>query len=447
MDSPNLILDSWQKEFLEHDGDKILCTGRQVGKSLICARDAGEWAVKHSKKTILMIAPTERQSYALFQRTLNYLFETYPKAVVVKGKNKPTSERFFLTNGTVVYCLPTGERGIGIRFLTIDRLYGEEASRIPEDVWTAVIPMLLTTGGSTILLSTPHGKQGEFYRVWSNKDSAYNSFRRFSIDSEKVVSERKICATWTTLQRTKALEKIEQAKARFSKKMFMQEYMGEFVEDLFRWFTDEWIASACTQKRRERIYEDPETNHFMGVDIARMGEDDIVYAIGDRRSKIIIQVESIIERKKLTTETEGKIRLLAQRYNCRMVYIDAGSGTLGVSIMDHLLRTELKKRVKDINNAKRILEYDEDRNPIFIKLQKEDLYDNLRALGEQSRIRLLDDDDIKYSLASIQYEYVVKPGQPTRLKIWGDYAHIAEALTRLAQCVKEKIFNYHISYI
>ena len=130
-----------------------------------------------------------------------------------------------------------------------------------------------------------------------------------------------------------------------------------------------------------------------------------------------------------------------------MVYIDAGSGTLGVSIMDHLLRTELKKRIKDVNNAKRIIEYDENRNPIFIKLQKEDLYDNLRALGEQGRIKLLDDDEIKYSLASIQYEYVVKPGQPTRLKIWGDYAHIAEALTRLAYCVKEKIFNYHISYI
>jgi len=83
----------------------------------------------------------------------------------------------------------------------------------------------------------------------------------------------------------------------------------------------------------------------------------------------------------------------------------------------------------------------------MVKLQKEDLYDNLRALGEQGRIRLLDDDEIKYSLASVQYEYVMKPGQPTRLRIWSDYGHIAEALTRMAQCVKEKINKFHISYI
>ena len=202
------------------------------------------------------------------------------------------------------------------------------------------------------------------------------------------------------------------------------------------------------QKRRTRIYDDYEANHFMGVDIARMGEDDIVYAIGDRRANIIIQVENIIKRKQLTPQTEDDIDVLANRYNCRMVYIDAGSGTLGVSILDHLIkRPGMKKRVKDINNAKRITDYNAKGEPVQVRLQKEDLYDNLRALGEQGRIKLLDDDEIKYSLESVQFEYDIKPGQPTRVKIWGDYTHIAEALIRLAWCVKEKIYNPRISYI
>ena len=40
-------LDPWQEEFLAVKGDKILCCGRLIGKSVICSIDAGEYAVKH----------------------------------------------------------------------------------------------------------------------------------------------------------------------------------------------------------------------------------------------------------------------------------------------------------------------------------------------------------------------------------------------------------------
>ena len=85
-------LDPWQKKFLATKGDKILCTGRQVGKSEICGMDAGEWAAKHKKKVILMIAPTERQAYALFDKTLSYLADNYP-TYISKGKKRPTKTK------------------------------------------------------------------------------------------------------------------------------------------------------------------------------------------------------------------------------------------------------------------------------------------------------------------------------------------------------------------
>ena len=47
-------LDPWQKEFLNTQGDKILCTGRQVGKSVICGMDAGEYALNHPAGAIGM---------------------------------------------------------------------------------------------------------------------------------------------------------------------------------------------------------------------------------------------------------------------------------------------------------------------------------------------------------------------------------------------------------
>src|SRR3990167_10850410 len=176
-----------------------------------------------------------------------------------------------------------------------------------------------------------------------------------------------------------------------------------------------------------------------------MGEDEGVIAIGDRQPKCIYQVENIITKKKLTTETETLIIAQSNLYKCHKVYIDAGSGTLGVSVFDHLYQLPgWKKKVIAINNARRIIEYNPIGDPTMVKLAKEDLYENLRALGEQNRIKLLDDENMKFSLMSIQYEYVKKEGRPTKIRIFGNYSHIAEAIIRMAHCVKEKNINMSI---
>ena len=435
---PELTLDPWQEQFLNTKGDKILCTGRQVGKSLVCSLDCCEFAINNpTTKPIVIIAPTERQAYALFDKVLNHLLQYYPREVVTKGKKRPTQTRITLRSGVEIYCLPVGTSGLGIRFLTIGRLYIDEASRLPENCWEAITPALLTTGGDTIVLSTPFGCQGEFYRIWINKDGAYDSFTRFSMDSERVVSERIICETWKEIQKEKALMRLEQAKKRMSNRQYMQEYMGRFVEDLHRWFSDELIEQTCTLKRRQTI--SPRGEHYLGVDIARMGEDEGTFEILDRRSDIIEHVENIVTMKKLTTQTEEKIKELARLYHINKIYIDAGAGTLGVSIFDHLINDgEVKRKVVAINNAQRVMEYDPDGSPRMARILKEDLYDNLRALMEQRRIKLLDDEDIKASLASVQYEYLRKEGQPTKLYIFSDYGHIAEGLIRAAWCVKDR---------
>lgn len=446
-----LTLDPWQKDFINTNGDKILCCGRQVGKSEICSIDAVEYAIKNPKtKPIVMIAPTERQAFGLFSKTLAYLTAHYP-GLIMKKANRPTQTRIRLkVEGKMVeiYCLPVGATGLGIRFLTIGRLYVDEASRLPELVWEAVTPALLTTGGAMVVLSTPFGAQGEFYRIWINKDGAYDSFTRFSIDSEKVVSERKICGTWLEIQREKALQKLDQAKKRMSKRQYAQEYMGEFVEDLHRWFSDELIDQTCTLSR-PTTPPLTKANYFLGVDIARMGEDSSTFQVFLRTPEMVIHVDSIITKKKLTTETEQKIRDLDSKYKFKKIYLDAGSGSLGVSIFDHLVQDKgMRKRVQAINNAERIIEYNPQGDPFTVKLKKEDLYDNLRALMEQRRVKLLDDEDLKFELASVQYEYVLREGQPTRLKIFANPSpDIVEGVIRGAWCVKEKVNKLQILYI
>ena len=437
----DIVLDDWQQDFIDTTGDKILCCGRQVGKSKVASKDAGDWALKNKNKVVLMIAPTERQAFELFSKTLSYL-DTYHSKEVKKGKDRPTKSKITLKNGTKIYCLPTGEYGVGIRGLTVGRLYVDEASRINDLIFTEVVgPMLLTTGGDTVLLSTPHGAVGEFYNVWINKDNAYDSYTRFSITTEKVVSERPINDSWTTTQREGALKVIEQAKSRLSNKSFAQEYLGEFVEDLFRYFSDDLILKSCTKVRDELVSK--RAVYYLGVDIARMGEDTTVYSILRRNeNNLFIMVNMIIQKKKDTVYTLNKIYQLNSVYNFKSIGIDAGSGSLGVGIYDQLMNNDsTKRKVVAIDNKARFLDRDKTKKKTLVK---EDLYDNLRAMMEQGRIQLLNDDYLIECLRGIQYEYVMKDNTPTRLQIYA-IPHVLsdaiESLTRAAIFAQDKALN------
>lgn len=409
----------------------MLCTGRQVGKSEACAKDAGDYSVENKNKIVVMIAPLERQAYGLFEKTLSYLMENFPKMLVLKGKKKPTKEKIELINGTKIFCLPVGMQGLSVRFLTIDRLYVDEASRMPESVWVAVEPALLTTGGDTIMTSTPFGTQGKFYQAWINEDGLYDSFTRFSISSEKVIAERPLTATWTEKVREKALLKLAQAKKRMDSRLYAQEYLGEFIEAFNRFFSNELIRKCCVLSRPNGIQQNKA--YFLGVDIARMGDDESTFEILDRTNRErIVQVESIITAKTLTTDTIQKIINLNKLYNFRKIYIDAGAGSLGVGVLDHLLQEKSTKgKVIAVNNRAQSLDRDDNHKQ---KLMKEDLYFNLRMLMEQGKLWLLDDEEIIESLASVQYEYK----EDGRIEIISNYNHPVEGLTRAAYCAKDK---------
>lgn len=434
-------LDPWQKKFLETKGDKILCTGRQVGKSVICGMDAGMYALSHQKEVILMIAPTERQAYALFEKTLDFIFRTKPTAIK-KGKDKPTKHKITLVNGTQVYCLPTGVAGAGIRFLTVNRLYADEASRIPEDVWTAVTPMLMTTGGDLILLSTPFGTQGYYYDILANKDDAFKSFTRFYAESEKVIKEREICDTWTELQRTKALEYIDRERKRMGQLEFAQEYLGKPLDDLRQFFPTELIKSCMVLERGISS----SGNTFLGVDVARLGGDETVLLALDRKNEELYQIEMELSTESLLTDTIRRIKHLDNIYHFKKIYIDDGG--MGVGVFDPLLEdSQTKRKVVAINNARRSIDAGEFKlstktlKPERKKLMKEDLYNNLLHLMEMGKVKLFKDPEIFQSLKSVQVE--IDNG---KLKIFGKYTHIAEALIRAAWCMKDKTLNIWIDY-
>lgn len=401
-----LQLDDYQKQVLETQGNICLRSGRQVGKSTVISIKAAQYALERPKSQILVISAVERQAFLLFDKILNYLYEKDKKQILGK-KDKPTKSQIKLKNGSVIRCLPTGLDGHGIRGLTIDLLIADEAAFIPDAVWTAVTPMLATTKGHIILLSTPHGRDSYFYRCFND-----TSFTPFHVSSESVSRIDK--------------QFLSREKERMTKMQYTQEYLGEFVDDLMQLFPDDLIRQCM---KLERAPIDNGKTYFLGVDVARMGGDETVFSIIDRTDrKGLLHVENIVMKNTLITETTKFIQALEKRYNFKKVFIDDGG--MGVGVFDNLLEVDgLRRKVVAINNAARALDRDEKRKK---KILKEDLYNNLLHLMENANVSLLKDPEIFLSLKSIQYEY------SPDLKIFGSYSHITEALIRACWCTRDR---------
>lgn len=429
--------DDWQIRFFNTKGDKILYCGRQVGKSRVCAKDCGDWAANNPNTTTLMIAPTERQSKGLFRKALEYVTANYPKMILRTAKDKPTSQRFALTNGAEVWCLPTGLTGDGIRFLTVHRLYCEEMARIPRIVFDAVNPMLLTTGGDTIGLTTPAGTDTDASDIWNNKDEAFDTYTRFSVSSEDIAENRPICATWTIKQKTDMQNKLRREKARMSELRYAQEYLGKEIDSLLRLFPKELLDKCMTIPEG---YDNgvPGVN-YLGVDVAGMGGHENVLAcmkLNNDQSFDMVDLE--IFKKVYTTTTSDRIIEKISKWNYRKIYVDDGG--VGFGVFCELMKNRLTRSVTiPINNSSRPLNKDETNSK---KILKDELYINLKSLMEQGRVRLYKNVEVYQSLASVYCED--KGGKE---KIYGEYTHIAEALIRAVWGIMEQKSKIRIDFM
>ena len=418
-------LDEWQKKVLATKGNMCIVSPRQMGKSTVISQDAGEYALNNPKKSIMIIASVERQSLLLFEKVLDYIYRK-DKKQIKKGKDRPTKHELKLINGSIIRCLPTGESGYGIRGYTIDRLYADEAAFIREEVWAAVTPMLATTGGDIILLSTPFGKDNYFYRMYTN-----DQFTSIHVNPEEVINSR------PEPMRTNMLNFRKDEEERMTKLQFLQEHMGEFVGGIDRFISDDLIDMVCTITEYQ-----PQGDKFQGIDLARMGGDDVVLSSFDRINRAnLCQFDLTIPDPQSLTDTARLILLKDRQINHKKIYLDDGG--LGVGVYDILYDDkQTRRKVVGLNNASREIErtYNNGKTKIRSKtLLGTDMSVFLKALMEQGKIKLLDDPRVRHSLRSMQCDY-----SEGKLTIYGNYSHIWESLKRAAQCLKDKNLNIYI---
>jgi hypothetical protein len=160
-----IVPDAWQSDLLRSDAKQmILNCSRQSGKSTISAVLAVHEAIYTPNSLVLLLSPSLRQSQELFRK----IKDIY-NALESPAMPKPIEEsalRLELDNGSRIVALPGSEQTIR-GFSNVALLICDEAATCEDSLFFAIKPMLAVSGGRIILLSTPRGKRGFFFDVWS----------------------------------------------------------------------------------------------------------------------------------------------------------------------------------------------------------------------------------------------------------------------------------------
>jgi hypothetical protein len=221
-----IVPDGWQESFLRSSADRVLLNcSRQSGKSTMSAVIALHRALYHPGSLVLCLAPALHQSQELFAK-IGGFYRDLGRPVAPQGERKLSLE---LENDSRIITLPGSEKTIrgfsGAALLLVD-----EASRVDDELYFAIRPMLAVSGGSLMMLSTPYGKRGVFYEEWTGG----HGWERYEVPASQ-------CPRISD-------EFLEEERASLPPFIFRQEYECSFEETEDQVFTTDMIDRAVTDE-------------------------------------------------------------------------------------------------------------------------------------------------------------------------------------------------------
>lgn len=156
--------DPAQREMLRSKTKRAIlnCT-RQWGKSTVAAAKAVHRAFTVAKCMVLVASPGGRQSGELMRKSEEMLerLDIQPRG---DGYNELS---LLLPNGSRIVGVPASEAKVR-GYSALSMLMIDEASRVPDELYRALRPMLAVGSGDLWLMSTPCGKRGFFYETWEH---------------------------------------------------------------------------------------------------------------------------------------------------------------------------------------------------------------------------------------------------------------------------------------
>jgi hypothetical protein len=227
VDGDPIVPDDWQIRVLRSRDRQIICNCcRRAGKSAVAAILAAHTAVYTPSSTTLIVSRGQDQAKELFATVSSFL-----KSNPANPKMSADSmTRCSLTNGSRVISLATGDsvRGYSPQLIIVD-----EAAFVDDRTHKAIRPMLALKAKTTrraariIMMSTPHGRRGEFFETWTNGGPEWHREKITANDCPRIDQAF-----------------MAQERQRIGEFWLKQEYFGEFCEAEDQLFSNEHIDAA-----------------------------------------------------------------------------------------------------------------------------------------------------------------------------------------------------------
>ncbi len=206
---------------------RVICSGRQAGKSTVLSVAAVHTAFARPGSTVLLISAGEVAARDL----LSVCSRLVSGSPLLSGSVVDDSKsEIRLSNGSVVRSVPASTKQV--RGLSVDLLVIDEACFVEDELWTAARFSTIARNDSRIVLaSTPFGRSDRFfavaYRLGLSGERGYASFHWPSTRSPLVDAEL-----------------IEQWRRSDPERVFKAEVLAEFTSDEGAYFSVEELDAA-----------------------------------------------------------------------------------------------------------------------------------------------------------------------------------------------------------
>jgi hypothetical protein len=219
-------LDPWQERLLRSDAPRVLLNcSRQSGKSTMAGVVALHKALTAPGSLVLILAPAERQAKELFTKVAQ-AYRVLGHVVPAESYRKMGAE---LANGSRIEALPGTEKTIR-GFSGVDLLLVDEASRVADELYYAVRPMLAVSGGRLMMLTTPYGRRGVFFEEWTEA----GTWERYEVPASQCPRISK--------------EFFEEERKSLPRRVFRQEYECSFEETDDQVFSHADVEAAISEE-------------------------------------------------------------------------------------------------------------------------------------------------------------------------------------------------------
>jgi len=379
----------------------VIVSATRVGKSEAMAVLGTLMGILYDGEQVVLLSPTMKQTDNIFRRIRGY-FISNPRFMALVDKSRGfRRDMINLVNGSVIMCLTAGSSegllGFGATVLIVD-----EAGSIKDEVFRTRIVRMLGAGKKgrnsiLILVGTPH-KVNYLYDAWNDENFwkmkiTWKEAVESGVLAERVVDEARRIMT-----------------EREFKVWFEAEWMGE-EEGLFGMMKIRNVARL----NRKRDWEDG-WRYFMGVDVARFGEDESAIVIirtpeyvEDEGERMFEMVNFYVKKRHRLNEIIGWVTEKAKKWNVELLGVDATG--LGAGVVD-MLYERFGDRAVDIS---------------FSGSRRSEAYLLVRRLIDDGRLLLIDDDYFLEQFTSYTVKYK-SDGKIQILKRQGRRDDIVDAL-------------------